>query len=296
MPLKSLARKYYKKKTLYDTLHHPQTNEGAVNIHRLDTFNVGDYYCAPHHYFEQLKGKSLDIFAYKRLDKATRQHFVKTVSDHGLIIGGGGLLNRNGFRKQMRLFERLANKGKKTVLWGVGHNSKEKNTYDNVSHYNIDVSKFGMVGTRDKSMPGDYVPCVSCMHPIFDASYTPTQEIGVVFHKDTVKKPEIVALFKDYPTSSNTTNLEELIGFIGASEKIITDSYHVMYWSMLMQRQVVVIPNSSKFFDFQHRPVITTFDEAVNAFAKAQTYPGLLEECRSINRTFAAKAFDYLNI
>ncbi|MFT5863834.1 MAG: hypothetical protein ACI828_002502 [Flavobacteriales bacterium] len=131
---------------------------------------------------------------------------------------------------------------------------------------------------------------------MFDEIYAPTQEIGVVFHKDTVKKPKIVSLFQDYPTSSNTTDLHGLITFIGASEKIVTDSYHVMYWSMLLGRKVVVIPNSSKFFDFQHRPVVTTFEDALGAFAKAETYPSLLAECREINRTFAAKAFDYLNI
>tara|TARA_R110002051_G_scaffold107616_2_gene180490 strand:+ start:38513 stop:39403 length:891 start_codon:yes stop_codon:yes gene_type:complete len=296
MPLKSLQRKYHKKKTLFNTLRSPQENKGVVNIHRLDTHNVGDFYCAPHHYFDELTNKSLDIFAYKREDKTIRENFVEQVSGKGLIIGGGGLLNRNGFSNQMNMFEKLGDKGKKVVLWGVGHNSKEKETYDKVKEYNIDVSNFGLVGTRDKSMPGEYVPCVSCLHPIFDKTYDSTQEIGVVFHKDTLKKPKILSLFEDYPTSSNTTDLHGLINFIGASEKIVTDSYHVMYWSMLMGRKVVVIPNSSKFFDFQHRPVFTTFEDALGAFAKAETYPSLLAECREINRTFAAKAFDYLNI
>lgn len=296
MPIKSLTRKYHKKKTLFDTLHSKQENNGVVNIHRIDKHNVGDFYCAPHHYFDELTGKNLDIFAYKRTDKTVRDQFKQAVSNNGLIVGGGGLLNRKGFQKQMNLFENLGKKGKKVVLWGVGHNSKEKGTYNKVTQYNIDVTKFGLVGTRDKSMPGEYVPCVSCLHPIFDNSYDPTHEVGIVFHKDTLKKPKIISLFKEYPTSSNTTDLQALINFVGASEKIVTDSYHVMYWSMLLGRKVVVIPNSSKFFDFQHRPVITTFEEAVDAFAKAETYPTLLAECREINRTFAAKAFDYLNI
>lgn len=296
MPIKSLTRKYHKKKTLFDAFRSEQENIGVVNIHRLDTHNVGDFYCAPHHYFDELTDKSLDIFAYKREDKIVRDDFIEKVSNKGLIVGGGGLLNRNGFTKQLNLFEKLGSKGKKVVLWGVGHNSKEKETYDKVTNYNIDVSKFGLVGTRDKTMPGEYVPCVSCLHPIFDTSYNQTQEIGIVFHKDTLKNPKIVSLFEAYPTSSNTTDLHSLINFIGASEKIVTDSYHVMYWSMLMGRKVVVIPNSSKFFDFQHRPVVTCFEDALDAFAKAETYPSLLEECREINRTFAAKAFDYLNI
>jgi hypothetical protein len=168
--------------------------------------------------------------------------------------------------------------------------------YDKVKNYNVDVTKFGIAGTRDYKMPGDYVPCVSCLHPIFDEPFEETQDIGIVFHKDTLKKPEILAKFEAYPTSSNTSDFEELIAFIKASNKIVSDSYHVMYWSMLLGKKVVVVPNSSKFFDFQHRPIISDFDNAIEQFSKTETYSGLLEECRSINMNFSVKVFDYLNL
>ena len=293
---RTITRKLMKYRFKSDLKKNTQYNNGVVNIHRLDTKNIGDYYCAPHHYFPELKGTGLDIFDYKRTEKEVRNQFIDKISNNALIIGGGGLLNRNGFKLQMDAFEAIAKRGKKVVLWGVGHNSKSPNTYGNVSDYNVDISKFGLVGTRDYTMPGEYVPCVSCMHSFFDNDYEETQEIGVIFHKDTVKKPEVVNLFKDYPTTSNTTDLKEIINFIGASQKIVTDSYHAMYWSMLMGKKVVVIPNSSKFYDFKHKPVISSFENAMGAFAKAETFPTLLAECRSINRKFADKAFDYLNL
>lgn len=291
-----LTRKKRKRVYLKKLHATPQRNTGVINIHCLNTPNIGDIYCAPHQYFDELKGTGVDIFDYKHEKGAVRDAIIEKISSNSLIIGGGGLLNRNGFNLQMKAFETLAQNNKKTVLWGVGHNNKFAKMYGNITSYNVNSSAFGLVGTRDYSMPGEYVPCVSCMHTLFDNTYTETQEFGVVLHKDTVKKPEIVALFKDYPTTSNTTDLEALITFIGASQKIVTDSYHAMYWAMLLGKKVVVVPNSSKFYDFKHKPLISNFEEAIGAFAKAETFPSLLAECRSINRNFAHKVFDYLNL
>ncbi|HET8885325.1 MAG TPA: hypothetical protein VFM70_03130 [Salinimicrobium sp.] len=300
MPIKkiisSLQRSQRKRRVIKTILETPQKNESVVNIHRIDTRNIGDYYSAPHHYFEKIKNTSVDIFDYKKSDPVELKNFIEKISNNAVIVGGGGLLNRNAFYKQMQLFQDLTAKGKKTVLWGVGHNDKNPQTYGKLKHYNIDVSKFGLVGTRDFSMPGEYVPCVSCMNSVFDRDYKITQETGIVFHKDTLKKPKILNRFKDFPSTSNTTNLEELINFIGSSENIITDSYHAMYWSMLLGKKVVVVPNSSKFYDFKYKPVISTFENSLEDLSKANVYSGVLEECREINKNFAQKVFNYLEI
>jgi len=292
----SYNRKKTRRETVKNILSQEQRNESVVNIHRLDTKNIGDYFCAPHHYFPSLKGKSLDIFDNKSQDKAVTKNFTDTISANSLIIGGGGLLNRGGFKLQMKLFETLAEGNKKTVLWGVGHNEKSPSMYGKVTDYNIDVTKFGLAGTRDLTMPGDYVPCVSCLHTVFDKPFTETQEIGLIFHKDTMRKPNILAMFKEYPSTSNTTNLEDLIDFIGKSKTIITDSYHAMYWTMLLGKKVVVVPNSSKFYDFNYKPVFSSFENAIADVTKATTYTGVLEESRDINHKFYEKTANYLNL
>ncbi|APY09184.1 hypothetical protein BWZ20_13115 [Winogradskyella sp. J14-2] len=294
--LSSLKRKRIKNKTINAILNTDQQNNSVINLHRIDRNNVGDFYCAPHLYFDVLKGKSLDIFDYKVDDKNVTANFIKKISNNSLIIGGGGLLNRSGFSKQMKMFEKLTDKNKKIVLWGLGHNRKDPSTFNKNVAYNIKTSKFGLVGTRDYSMPGEYVPCVSCMHNIFDKNYTSTQETGIIFHKDTLKKNNLLKRLENYPTSSNTTNLEEMVGFIGKSETIITDSYHAMYWSMLLNKKVIAIPNSSKFYDFKYKPVFSSFDNFENDIKKGQSYSGILEECREINHNFAHKVFNYLNV
>ena len=254
--IKSIQGKIRKRKVLRSTLSRKQENLGVINLHRMDDRNAGDWYCAPHHYFKELKGTGLDIFDYKREDIEIKTNFVEKIAKNSLIIGGGGLLNRSGFALQMKTLEKLSSKGKKTILWGVGHNEKSHQTYGKVVHYSVDVQNFGLAGTRDYSMPGEYVPCVSCLHPLFDQSYKESQEYGVILHKDTLTKPKIVALFDKYPSTSNTKDIKAIIEFIGSSQKIVTDSYHAMYWSMLLGKKVVVIPNSSKFYDFKYKPII----------------------------------------
>lgn len=292
----SLKRKQTRKYTLQAIRNSKQENKGIINLHRIDKNNIGDYFCAPHHYFDALKNTELDIFDYKRQDKSIANNFIKEVSENALIIGGGGLLNRNGFQLQMKLFQELSLKNKKTVLWGVGHNEKSPKTYGNVKNYNIDTSKFGLVGTRDYSMSDEYVPCVSCMHSVFDKEYTETAEVGIVFHKDTVENKRITSKFSHIPSTSNTTNLENLIQFIGNHQTIITNSYHAMYWSMLLDKKVAVIPNSSKFFDFKYKPLITTFDNCLSDYKSAVKHTGILYESREINTAFYEKVANYLNL
>ncbi|MBT8265843.1 MAG: polysaccharide pyruvyl transferase family protein [Bacteroidia bacterium] len=294
--LSSFSRARQKKQVLNTVLASDQKNEGVINLHRIDKGNVGDYYCAPHLYFDKLKDTQLDIFDFKSSDKKLSDNWIDKVSHNALIIGGGGLLNRGSFEMQMKLFEALSAKAKKTVLWGVGHNEKKSSSFGKVNNYNIDTDKFGLVGVRDFSMNESWVPCVSCMHPIFDKSFEEQQELGIIFHKKTIKNKQLLKELSAFPSTSNTTNIEDMISFIGSSQTVVTDSYHAMYWSILLGKKVVAVPNSSKFFDFKYKPVISSFENFQNDLSKTQSYSGVLEECREVNVKFADRVFDYLNI
>ncbi len=289
----SLQKTISSKIVLNTIARNSQENNGVVNIHRIDEKNIGDYYCAPHHYFDQLK-ESLDIFDYKSLNPAIKQNFIDSISQNSLVIGGGGLLNRGSFDKQMHLFEKLSQKNKKMVLWGLGHNEKNPKAFGKVTKYNIDTQKFGLVGVRDYDMKEEWVPCASCLHPILDTKSEVINEIGLIFHKKTLNNPKVLGKFKNYPSTSNTTSLEDIISFIAKTDTVVTDSYHAMYWSMLMNKKVVVFPNSSQFFTFKYQPVFSSIDTFKLDCKKAQNYSGILEECRDINLKFSEKAFDYL--
>lgn len=291
----SRKRARLKEAVLNEVASTEQQNKNVVNLHRIDFNNAGDYFCAPHHYFDELNLKS-DIFDYKLLDKKITNKWINTISNNSLILGGGGLLNRSSFEKPMKTFESLTSKNKKIVLWGIGHNSKKRKDFNKVKNYNIDLTKFPLAGTRDYGFSENWVPCVSCLHPLFEKEFETLQETGIIFHKKTLKNKSLTGKFKDYPTTSNTTNIKNLIDFIGKSETIITDSYHAMYWSMLLEKKVVVVPNSSKFFDFKYKPEFSSFENCLEDAKRAPKYTGILEECKEINYNFAEKVFDYLEI
>src|SRR5690606_32370375 len=289
----SPVRSIRKREVKNDIINTSQANKGVANIYRKNPNNAGDLYSSPVNYFPELGKIEVDIFDFKNSEG---NGIPSLISENSLIIGGGGLLNRKSFQFQLETFEKLRAHGKKTVLWGVGHNSKSKKDFKKQNRYNININNFGLVGTRDHSLAPAWVPCVSCMHPIFDNNSTSRQETGIILHDKTYNKPRILSRFEDLPLISNTTDLETYVGFIQASEHIITDSYHAMYWGMLLEKKVLVIPNSSKFFDFKYDPVFTTYENCLKDIKKARAFSGILEECREKNLEFAGKVFNYLNL
>ncbi len=295
---KSTKTSVQKRIVINKVLNSENHNRKIINVHAVSLDNIGDELCAPYHYFKEINQKPLSILNYKHRKRNIRQRFINRVTNNQIIVGGGGLLNRGAFNHQMKMFEALRHRypNKKIVVWGVGHNSKKKEEFNNIKNYNINTNSFDVIGTRDQKMSGDYVPCVSCLHPVFDNKYNITQDIGVIFHRETLAKKEITQKFQNYPSISNNTSIKKLINFIGSTETIITDSYHGMYWSMLLSKKVVVVPNSSKFYDFKYDPVYSSFENAIEDSKKAQNYSGILEECREINHKFAEKVFDYLNV
>ena len=277
-------------------LNSSQSETGVINIHRHDHNNVGDFYCAPYLYFEELQGRYLDIYGIREKNRKVRSRWIEDISNNGLIIGGGGLLNLRHFEIQMELFEALALKGKKIVIWGAGHNAIDYQAFNSNRKYNVDINAFGMAGTRDFSMDNEWVPCVSCMHEIFDRPFQSEHEVGIVFHKNTLRNKSLLKQLETYPSLSNRSDLEDMIDFIGRSEIVVTDSYHALYWSMLMGKKAIGIPTTSKFFDFKHQPFISSYSNFENDLGKAFSFDGLLEEYREKNRNFASRVFDYFNL
>lgn len=289
-----LKRKIVRYTTLRKVRKAPRLfNDDVINIHRYDEGNAGDFYCAPHHYYAPLKEKVLDIFQYQSKHDHLRQEWVDTVINRSLVIGGGGLLNLAAFHKQMRLFESLKARGKKTVVWGAGHNAPNTKK---VAQYNVSPENFGLFGTRDFTMANEWVPCVSCKHEIFDTPTDPKQEFGIILHKKNLNRPGVLEKVKEIPHLTNQDRFEDIIAFIKSCETVVTDSYHGMYWSVLLGKKVISIPTTSKFYDFKYKTPIATIDNFQEKFSEAQAYTGVLEECREINDTFAHKVFNYLGV
>ncbi len=145
-----------------------QREQGVVNVYRNDQSNVGDWYCALHHDFPKLKAEPLDAYAYQSPDRAKSDTWVGQISRNALIVGGGGILNRGSFDRQLKLFEELAGNGKTVILWGAGYNDKVLRGAGAVKSYNIDTTAFSLAGVRDYGHSEAWVPCsvsAACMSP-----------------------------------------------------------------------------------------------------------------------------------
>ena len=263
----------------------------TIHINRNNTNNIGDIKCSPKLYFNFFSNDAqIDILFRDSKNPFNWLDEIKLINSN-IIVGGGGLLDRETFKKSI---VRLLNnkKIKKKIIWGAGHNSK--NLKINEKNILSILNEFNLVGTRDykfsKKNNFDFVPCVSCMDPVFDDNKTKIiNEFGVIEHE------HIPLNITSFPKLKNNSTFIDTINFIKQSDKMITNSYHVMYWSILLNKKVVVVPNSSKFFDFIHTPKMINSISDINLKNDFKNINfNALEDCRNQNLMFFKKVKNYL--
>ena len=203
----------------------------VINVKFIDKSNVGDCSCSPCSYFP-IKAEEVNIFRAKNL-----------ASDDFIILGGGACLD----------FAYKAD-----VIWGAGMTNKTTN--QPMPPEWIKWSK--LIGIRDYIPGYRWLPCVSCMSPLFDREYEVKHDevcyMNAVMKFDPQGKPFLY---------NSVKTMEEAVGFLGSAKKVITNSYHGIFWSKLLGREVEVVEAySSKFHQF--KPEFS------------------LEECREANLKF----------
>jgi len=234
-----------------------------TNIYRINYSNCGDLSSSPFNYFSA--PFPVNRVCISSLDKVRQNYFS--------VFGGGGLIYDEWLKGLSSYFNDC--KGI-AIGWGVGLNIHE---LGNKALYPSFVNRFQLLGVRDFGFGLRWVPCASCMHHAFDHKYHITKEIGVFEHVE-------VPLNVEHPKFKNNKTVEEALEFIGGCEKIITNSYHGAYWSLLLGKKVIVLPveNSSRFYFFKHKPKIVDYG-SLN-FEGCQIYENALQECRDANKTF----------
>lgn len=246
----------------------------VVNLHRLDTDNLGDRVSSPTLYFDFLK-------AVRRYDvlRASRRvaHGARIV-----IFGGGGLLDNDFF--QSGWDNVLAVSTAEMIGWGLGHNRHGPGSY----HYPDFLRRFSLVGLRDHDPDShtsfDWVPCASCMHEVFATPHTITTDIVCYEHERHPLRVD------GFPTMRNTArDFVTAIRFLASAEMVLTNTYHGMYWATLLGRKVIAFPHSSKFHGFRYPVALSTPEDWTSARSKAIASPEALAECRAANLRFADK-------
>lgn len=252
-------------------------NERMISYHVING-NIGDRLCGPIPYFD-------DLSHYPVRKVETFYGSDSKVS----VFGGGGMLT-SGIGD---LLYRARKEASRSVLWGVGTNYRDCQAPIIPSW----VKDFTLVGIRDWGVEGfEYVPCASCMHPLFnDPAPAPSIPVVVYAHHSF----PIPKLHLPYLTNGIFgDSMDTVIKFLSFGKTVVTNSYHGAYWAMLLGRSVVLWePNTSKYFHFKHQPVQCNKPEELEEALAIATPPpsGYLEECRSINMAFKERVMEVIN-
>ena len=255
-------------------------------INRIDMTNIGDRTCSPLNYFSayfrqfNIRHYDIDFIDWRDVD-----------SGDIAIVGGSGMLDVTASFN--RNINRLLKTCRAVVAWSIGFNAHDK-SWDNGSGFElIDFDKFAMISIRDYQHPSgmEYLPCLSCLLPYFDeeedAPAAPS--IGIIEHKDH----PIVLEDKDaFDRITNAYPAEEVVRFIRKHTVIVTNSYHMVYWTQLLSRTAIVMDKwSTKFDYYQYRPVFLSHEDfdsktILATYGQEVRNAGFLKASRAMNMAF----------
>lgn len=245
-----------------------------LGLHFRSTNNLGDRTCHPLDYFDLTSGglnqvTCADVRAFPFIEKLD------------VVVFGGGALGTLSQRVR-EIYPNAA-----FVGWGVGCTSRNMAPVNAVAHDKASAG-FSLWGARDWGASQDYVPCVSCMSPIFDEELTIRHETVVYGHSGVRPlKSEAEKLGLPYMDNTTPVTLREALEFLASGETVITSSYHGAYWGTLLGRKVAMIPFGAKFFSLKHRPPVA--EDIASGRRIAVSTAGVLEESRSLNLNFSKR-------
>jgi hypothetical protein len=272
--------------------------------------NPGDWWSCPRHYFDEFVDSDwIDITDVPSVDLSQFDQ---------IIVGGGGLLGNDNFDPYI---QQLLPHADRVWFWAPGINnnisdSKEltrsefaklvKNS--RAKQYNLKGFDKDKIAVRDYNQSYNYLPCVTCMHPVFDDIESEIKQDYLILAHHKVKTLLVRHRFLSGKKRllQPKTEIAKIVKEIKRSKYIVTNSYHGAYWSMLCNKPVVLIsPWTNKFLFFKHQPTILTMSdlklielkrvapettkEDCYDFTTVETYPDYLDECRTANREFYFK-------
>lgn len=291
-----------------------------VNFYVIDDHNIGDRLSAPLEYFEFPGFETIKVDIRKIDDFIKAYQNKLTLYDRIVfIIGGGGLL----FNRFLESFQKLKSICPKASLiaWGIGQQIylNQNRPIPKEFPYGDYLEGFDKVGIRDYEQGYSWIPCASCLNPLFDLNREIKHEFVVFSHK------KFQIHINGLPRITNDSlSFQDVLDFLGSGETILTSSYHGAYWGTLLGRKVLAFPFSSKFYTLKHSlglyPVekweqfsrkITLFGKTLyqqydshkftcsidgwNAALKnCQSYPNSLRECREQNQLYYAQILEFL--
>ena len=247
-------------------------------INRVDETNCGDSVVCPLlYYFDYFKQYNLKRHDIRFID------FDSICSTDVVIIGGGGMFDYAEWTN--RAINKVLDTKAAVIGWSPGLNTHTE--YHGVFETKIDFERFTLLTLRDweNTYGIDYLPDVTCKLPQLRNKYEIKRKYGIARHKDY----PIPGM--DYDTITNDESIDDILRFIGESEVVVSNSFHMIYWATLLGRKCVCAnPFSSRFVSYRYKPGYYNqdIDDFAECVKKASVYD-ILDECITANDAFFEK-------
>ena len=236
--------------------------------HHRDTDNLGDAVCSPFDYVPDLAARGLALDLSK-----------PTPPTNAVIYGGGKIMG--GLRKTLGGEDFAA---RHRIAWGV---STVQSSSISIKYWRA-FRCLDLVGTRDW---GDdrfiYAPCVTCLAPYFDEPHCEEHDVVLYLHH-WKSSSQRVARPKNIPArENNDPDFAEVIRFLGSGRIVVSNSYHGVYWGLLLGKKVLCLPFSNKFKNYRVSPGYADAETWPESLDKAQGSDEVLGICRNATRDFS---------
>lgn len=239
--------------------------------HLRNTQNIGDRWCSPYDHFPEFG-----------TDRAVGDLHEPSTHCDVVVYGGGKIMG--GLYRQLGACDLAATA---RIAWGVS----TVQTVPFSWRYWQSFRKMTLVGSRDwGDKRFDFCPCASSNSVLFDKTYDEKHEVVAYLHHWKAEKMGI-KVPNHIPTLDNAAaTFEEVIRFIGSGRIVVSNSYHGVFWALLLGKRVLCLPFSKKFLHYRIPPGYSGPDDWFENLGKAKGSDEMLPVCREAGWKFQLKA------
>lgn len=245
--------------------------------HHRDTDNLGDRVCSPFDYFPDLavRGRAVDL-------SEPTPPCTTVIYGGGKIMGGlAKTFGPNDFDARHR------------IAWGV---STVQNWPISLKYWQA-FRRMDLIGSRDFSdRRFSFAPCVTCLAPEFDQSYPEQHDVVVYAHAWKSEATGLVVPDQVPVLTNRETDFSRAIAFLGSARTVVSNSYHGVYWALLLGKRVLCLPFSNKFHSYRLPPGYAAPKEWLSSLGVARAQPEMLELCREATGLFRSRVRDLIGL
>ena len=100
--------------------------------------------------------------------------------------------------------------------------------------------------------------------------------------------------FQDNVLQNNHKKKDKITTLFTKSETIISNSYHALYWALLLGKKVILYNSfSSKFYGFKS-PLNKYSGNIEKDLSEVRIFPSMLEEARDLNIKYKNKVINFI--